>query len=321
MSSWARAQPRATSTLRLGYYQALPEGRFTAKEKPATVVSAYYEMKSKYSVETYRAWIRDFLEQVPCHLVFFTEAATAPFIEDCRRAWPERTRVIVLPRTEWAAATRFPAGFWQAQHGMDPEKGIHSPELYQVWYEKKEFVRRAIELNPFDHDDFVWTDAGAIRNPDLLAILRDRYPVAARIPTDRMLLLNYWPYVAADDIAHSFGGVSMLGGIDKPRIGGGILAANRATWDWWNHVYDETVERYRRAGLFIGKDQTLMSTIVLENRGRVSLLDLRKIAPEPWFYLLWWLGCSDKLYALCRSGAAQKEKWTYARLRAFSESS
>ena len=46
MSSWS--QSKQIPNLRLGYKQITPEGKFIKKEKPATVISAYYEMPSKY---------------------------------------------------------------------------------------------------------------------------------------------------------------------------------------------------------------------------------------------------------------------------------
>ena len=60
-------------TIRLGYRQILPEGTFIVKDKPATVVSAYYEMPSKYNLDSYKNWIRLLLENASFHLIFYTE--------------------------------------------------------------------------------------------------------------------------------------------------------------------------------------------------------------------------------------------------------
>ncbi len=296
-----------THTYREGYYQDLPQGTYTEKSQPATVVSAYYEMKSKYPATEYRTWIRNFLENFPCHLVFFTEEALAPFIQECRAKHPDKTRIIVLPRFEWKATTAFPPTFWEQQAALDPERAIHSPDLYKVWYEKKEFVRRAIELNPFGHTDFVWTDAGVFRDSNLVAAVAERYPVASRIPTDRLLLLNYMPFTPGDERTHEFpGGTKIVFPRDKPRIGGGCIAAPVALWKWWIDAYDETLTRFRKAGLFVGKDQTIMASLALENRGKVSLLDLRKAAPDMWLYLLLYLGCSPQWHLFLRSEKARQ---------------
>lgn len=326
MSSWAggAAGSARAPAPRLGYYQALPEGRFDPTDtSPATVVTAYYEMKSKYSSSKYREWIQTFLATLRGPIVFFTDAETLPFLESCPRA-SGSVEFVVLPREAWKAndPAHFPAGFWESQWALDPEKGIHSAELYKIWYEKKELVLRAIERNPFGSTKFVWVDAGILRNPAFAAIVAPRFPVAARIPSDRMMLLNYWPFTRSDEVEKEVRGVVIKGGgIDKPRIGGGVLAASATVWQRWSQLYDDAVARYRQAGLFIGKDQTLFMTLVLEYKNFHSLLDLKKIAPEPWFYLLLYLSASDRVWEILRSPRADREKWTYERFLRESSSS
>jgi hypothetical protein len=315
MSSWG-AGP-APPPPRLGYYQKLPAGTFKGTKEPSTVVSAYYDMKSKYDPQRYRVWIRLFLESTECYMVFFTEAALAPFIEDCRKGKEDKTRVVILPREEWAANTRFPPGFWEKQHAIDVEKNIHSPELYKVWYEKKEFVKRAIALNPFGHSTYVWTDAGIIRNPEIRDLVAKNFPVTERIPTDRMLLFNWWPYVLSDEKDVVFpGDIRIKQPYAKPRIMAGTLAGSIGAWAKWDSLYDECMGRFIAAGLFVGKEQNIMGVVAIESKDAVSLLDLRKISPEPWFYLLLYLGVSEPLYKLFRSETANKIKETYRGLLA-----
>lgn len=313
MSSWGAAPPPP----RLGYYQKLPEGTFKATKEPSTVVSAYYDMKSKYDPERYRTWIRLFLESVPCYLVFYTEASIVPFIEDCRKEHKDKTRIVALPREEWVANTKFPPNFWENQHAIDVEHAIHSPELYKVWYEKKEFVKRAIALNPFGHSTYVWADAGLIRNPEIRDLVAKNFPVTERIPTDRMLVLNWWPYVLADEKEKVFpGNIKIKLPYAKPRIMAGILAGSKEAWSKWDILYDNCMERFIAAKIFAGKEQNIMGVVAIESKEAVSLLDLHKISPEPWFYLLLYLGVDDKLYKLFRSDTAHRIKTTYKGLLA-----
>jgi len=309
MSSWGSYVPPP----RLGYYQKLPLGTFKETKEPSTVVSAYYDMKSKYDPARYREWMRLFLS-LPFHLVFFTDAELVPFIEECRQG-NDRTRIIVVPREEWVANTAFNPGFWEKQHSIDVEKNIHSPELYKIWYEKKEFVKRAILLNPFNHSTFVWADAALIRNPEIYELVKDRFPVTERIPTDRMLLFNWWPYVRTDDTYVEFpGGIRIKGPYAKPRVMAGVLAGTIDAWKRWDTLYDDCMQRFIAAGLFVGKEQNIMGVVAIEAKEAVSLLDLRKISPEPWFYLVLYLGVSDTLYKLFRSETSNKIKETYAGL-------
>lgn len=309
MSSWISQGP--VRRVILGYRQAYPEGKFITKTKPATVVSAYYEMPSKHSVEQYKVWIREFLESIPCHLVFFTEEPYREFIEDCRRLYKDKTHIVIFDRCNWKANT-FSKEFWNKQFEKCEEKEIHkSSELLKVWYEKKEFVKRAIELNPFNHDDFVWTDAGFLgRRPEIINLIKE-YPNPNRIPTNKILMLNYWPFTLKDNIdIHGIIG----GGSGKPRIQGAILAAHKDIWFKYDILYDSMIQKYLKADLYIGMDQSIMASIVLNHKDIVSLLELKPICPEQWFYLGLWLGVNEKVYKIFMSDKTNQLKKTYKQL-------
>ena len=287
MSSWTSLPQKIP---RVGYYQERPQGTFVKKDKPATVVMAYYDFsKSKYTQQEYHSWIRLFLTSVPCWIVFFCEAEFAPFVEECRREFEDRTRIVVLSQQEWQANQRFSQEFWKKQHAADPEKEKHTPDLYKVWWEKKEFVKRAIALDPFGHTDYVYTDAGICRYPGLAKLLRD-YPQADRIPTNRMLLMNVSPFTWRDEF------LDPKGSSGSARIGGGVLAGSIEVWKRYDSLYDNIFQEYVDKGLFVGKDQTLMATLVLENKDFVSLLDAKPIVWIPWFYLVAWLGAPASLW-------------------------
>ena len=99
MSSWLHypiRRPKITTNVNYGFRQLLPQGKFDTKRKGATVVSAFYTMKGKHSMEVYKERIRVFLEGCPCKMIFFTEEDLVPFIRECRRAYEDITDVLVL---------------------------------------------------------------------------------------------------------------------------------------------------------------------------------------------------------------------------------
>jgi len=296
MSSWNR-QPIKLQP-KYGYSQKIPLGTFTQKTKPATVVSAYYNVKSKADQETYMRRIKLFLENIPCHLVFFTDTPLIDFIKECRKEFQDRTLIVPINRTEWVANIKYSEEIWQSQLEKDPEKDLHSVELYKLWYEKKEFVLTAIELNPFTHDDFIWLDAGMIREEAIIPLIKSDFPKASRIPTDRMLLLNVKPYMMEDETKIN----NITGNFaNKDRIAAGILAANITTWHKWSEAYDVIVKKYLDANLFIGKEQNIMSTLVLENKNLISLITPPKNFTRKWFYSLLYLGVSEKRFNVINS--------------------
>jgi len=316
MSSWGSKAPKRR--IRLGYHQVKPLGTFTQKTLPATVVSAYYEMPSKYSKEEYRTWIRLFLEHCEAHILFFCEESFKPFVEVCRSHFPDRTHIQILDRSEWIANSAFSQTFWETQYAIDPENKYHSVDLYKVWYEKKEFVKRAIALNPWNHTDFVWTDAGILRSEGLCRLVEKEFPHPERIPTDRILLLNVGEFTEKDNAIQTINGIPFRGGaLGKMRIGGGIVAGSIESWKRYDRLYESIIDKYIQAKLFIGKEQIIMATLVLEHPDTVSLVEPKPICPEFWFYLLVWLGASSKLYNRMISDNTNIIRYSYEDLLRF----
>jgi hypothetical protein len=313
MSSWNTSLPR--KRIRLGFHQPVPAGRFQTKETPATVVSAYYPLqKSKYTVDHYNTWLKLFLTNCEAHLVFFTNAETAPFIESCRSNFQEKTKIIILEKSEWVSNTQFSAEFWDNQHAIDRESNIHSPELYKVWFEKKEFVKRAIALNPWNHTDFVWCDAGICRSESFAKLIK-QFPVASRIPTDKILLCNVGEYTERDEHIQIINGVPFQGGATgNMRIGGGIVAASIAMWNIYDTIYTSTMNKYIDANLFCGKEQNILETMVLEHRNYISLVSPEKIGPELWFYLALWLCVGENAFKRMNHPSQKNIPMTYEQL-------
>ena len=316
MTSWIQANKSKMATYRSGYHQVVPEGVFTSKSMESTVVSAFYEMPSKQSLSTYKEWMGHFLRNINCHLVFFCEESMRDFVEEARDEFMDKTKIIVLPREQWTMNKKYPETFWKKQFNMDPEKELHkSTDLYKVWHEKKEFVKRAIALNPFDHDDFIWMDAGCIRSEDMASLVTN-FPHASRIPTNRMLFLNVQPFSKQDNTIYRFEkGVTIQGGVTGvARIGGTMYAGSRRIWNQFDRAYNTVFEKYVLANVFLGKDQSLLATLVLENNKLVSLVEPKPFFADPWFNLILYLGVNKKLFEAFNDTSKNTVKKSYEEL-------
>ena len=98
------------------------------------------------------------------------------------------------------AFKRYGYKFWKDQVDLDQEyrdtektEKTHTPELYAIWYEKKEFVLKAIELNPFNHSKFLWADAGGFRLPQWYSQLQN-FALAEKVSDSKMFLLEIEPF-------------------------------------------------------------------------------------------------------------------------------
>ena len=253
-----------------------------------TVVSAYYPIKSKFGMEKYAEWIQGFWPKTQCPLIFFTDPSISPQFEQLFKDRQAPTKVIGLPFDRLAAFRKLSPSVWHDTHQIDHERDRHSPELYAVWYEKKEFVLRAIELNPFGSEHFVWCDAGICRYPDWTAQLQ-AFPRHETIPTGKMLVLRINPFDSQPPPPDKHG---IRGDFTQgASVGGGILASDISGWREWNKHYDAMLMRYLLAGRFIGKDQNIMASMILERPDSVVLVDPPPVmnSVQLWFYLLFYL--------------------------------
>lgn len=261
-------------------------------EKLATVVTGYYPIKSKFPPETYLQWITSFWSKLQCPLIFFVDPQLAAPLQKALVTRPGPLVVYPLPFSDLTAFQALSPEVWQDALQKDPEvpKGTpHSAELYAIWYEKKEFVRRAIEMNPFGSETFVWCDAGICRNPSWIPYLAARFPLEKQVPRGKMLVLLIDEFQPTDVGRYADG---IRGSFEhRNTVGGGILASDRAGWTAWSAAYDTMLLRYYLAGRFIGKDQNIMASTMLEQPQLAVVArpfsSLHSI--EKWFSLLFHL--------------------------------
>ena len=250
----------------------------------ATVVTAFYIMDSKFPSQQYMKWIRNFLANVDCYLVFYTDADLIPILEEMREPYKDKTRFIALPREEWTAYTKYGKTFWTSQKNIDREAKIHSADLYAIWYEKKEFVLRAAKLNPFGHTNYIWCDAGAFRYDQWLPSIRSFGNAIDDIVDNKITLLQVEEFTEKDRELFASDKLGKFEFVN--RIGGGIQAAAATTWAKWSALYDNKLQEYVATNKFVGKDQSIMAALVLENSDLVNMITANREIESHWFTLL-----------------------------------
>lgn len=249
----------------------------------ATVVSGYFPIPSKFPPVQYLTWIKDFMENIPCHLVFFAPQEIIGVISEWRVAYMDRTVFIPFDFTQCEAFKKYGYEFWQKELEKDLEydriettRKIHSPELYAIWYEKKEFVLKAIERNPFGHDKYLWADAGGFRVKEWFPELQT-FASAHNISDTRFFLLSVYRFLEEEK-------TNYLKIIDDARIGGGYLAAHKNIWRKYSQKYDEMMTEYIGANLYMGKDQNIMASMYLKDPDFFQLVPTDLTSRDPWFW-------------------------------------
>jgi hypothetical protein len=240
----------------------------------AQIVSAYFKIPSKQPHSFYAAHLHRFFRSIKARLIFFT----SPDMEAEIRGWNLDLRNVQFVHTtipELTAFQIYSPSFWARQKQRDPEP-YHTPELAAVWFEKKEFVLRAMGM--VDASVFIWCDAGCVRNAAAEAALRDfgLRSTAADLQDGRLHLQQIRPIQAK--AFYKYPDMS---------IAGAIQAGNRAAWLTHSALYNESLNEYDAFGLSGNMDQYILLRCADK---RPPLYVLHRPSPDcavdPWFFFL-----------------------------------
>ncbi len=249
-------------------------------EAKATIVTAYFKLeKSKASHAKYLGWMRNMLI-IDNPMVIFCDESSVQLIQRLRElaGQADKTRVIAT-RFEDFYCYRY-IDVFKKHMDIDHERAIHSIELYLIWNEKSNFLRRAIEMNPFLTDKFVWCDIGCFRRPNTEFV---KWPNPERVPNDKITLMVVEPFT--DDEMRMGQLVNIPSFQYKNRISASIFAGHRDTLIRWHKIYYGMLEHFIQIGRFIGKDQSIMNSVYLVNRELCDLVRYQQGRGDIWFYL------------------------------------
>jgi hypothetical protein len=226
-----------------------------------TVVSAFYPLsKSKHGVVKYLEWIKNFCV-IPCSLVIFTDTDSSAHIREARGSLP--LHIIERPFNSYEMTSPSRMEFWQRHHLIDPEKNIHTPELYAVWALKQECVREAIHMNPFNSSWFVWCDIG-IQRESALQKFYETFPskTSELCPAGRICFLEV-ERIPDSYVADWASSAPMKYPVPWTTVGGGCIAGDVAAWTDFSRAYLNMLDLFDKKGWFAGKDQVLYFTALM----------------------------------------------------------
>jgi hypothetical protein len=251
----------------------------------ATIVTAYYKLnQSKASHEQYTKWMQNMLvNKNP--MVIFCDAESQPLIEGIRKRYDPgftNTRIVICEIVDFHSY-KYGETF-VAHYAKDTEKRVgHNILLYMIWAEKSHFLKRAIELDPFKTDYFLWSDIGCFRRENTQ--FRD-WPRAQRImalPKDKVLLLSVIPFTQTELACKTLADLPSFQ--FENRIGAPIFGGTKEVLLRWHDLYYGMLEYFISIDRFIGKDQSIMNSVYLMNRDFCELVTWTPDCADPWFYL------------------------------------
>jgi hypothetical protein len=237
----------------------------------STIVTAYYQIPSKASHETYLGWALNFLKNIENNIVFFT---TEDLIDNFKTIRTQNIIYEVLPFSELEAVKKYGYDFWQKHKNIDPET-YHTPELGMIWYEKKEFVLRAIEKNYFNTDVFIWCDAGCMRSNSLFPKINTFGKNLSIINKDKLNIQIIAPVQNKAFYKH-------------PDIcmAGAIIVGNHKSWLDYKNRYDEMLVCYNNENVCAISDQYVTISIFNKYPDLFNIIYPQKQYIDVWFFLL-----------------------------------
>lgn len=250
-------------------------------KKDITIVTAYYDVPSKFPKQTYQQHVQRFLPNLNCNVIIYTDKNNLEWLQALRTNYADKTTFVVSDFADLYFSKSYSSNFWADQHNKDGEKKIHSYQLYIVWAQKVIFLQDSIATNPFKTSKFMWMDIGCIRDTNMVNYLAT-FPNADKVPQRKIVMESVYAFSPKDplfDLSHD-------------RMAGGFIAGDISSLSFFINKYFDTFKEYTSRGLFIGKDQYLFNTIYKLHPHMFHLVSARDDASyrfDPWFYIIAYL--------------------------------
>lgn len=236
-----------------------------SKNENITIVTCYFKIKSKFPSKTYRTWMKNFLE-IPMNLVVFTDVESFGMISYFRKHHTN-TKIIVMRLEDFYMHKYF--DYFIYSHSIDPEKNLHTPELYLLWAEKSWFVKKACQINHFNTNWFFWCDIGCMRINNISKYYFN-FPKFNIIPNPAKIIYSQIGTFYESNKDKNESGIlkiyeNMNNQLQLLRIQGGFFSVHLSMIDKLIELYEQNFCLFMNNKMFAGKDQYIMYNAYVNN--------------------------------------------------------
>uniref|UniRef100_A0A6C0ESL9 Uncharacterized protein n=1 Tax=viral metagenome TaxID=1070528 RepID=A0A6C0ESL9_9ZZZZ len=247
-----------------------------------TIVTSYFQLnQSKASHLQYVEWMKNML-MIDTPMVIFCDEKSEEIIYTLRTGKHDKTRIIITNFKEFYSYKY--ANHFLEHYKMDKEQHVgHNMFLYMIWSEKSNFMKRAIELDPFKTEYFLWVDIGCFRRPNTEYINWPNPQKIKNIDKRKVLLLLVQSFTHDEWQCNRLEKLPSFQSAN--RIGGTMFGGGKDVLLKWHEKYYEMLEYFISINRFIGKDQSIINSVYLLNKQMCQLVTWQPGCPDPWFYL------------------------------------
>lgn len=276
--------------------------RFDSKDTPraeVTVVTGYFEMPNKHSSNEFNEWISNFMQIESFVLAFTNSEKTAELLKSKRPEHLHKQMVICkMSLEDTVAFKKYGPDGMQAQISKDPEASLHrSYTLYLVWLGKPEFVLKAIDINPFGSEYFLWNDVGTFRNKFVIGRQVKTWPdpekvrhvcgkgVVSLISMNPSMPNEYcgWGDFTTPEAFKQDKRLYLGQNPSVYTVSGSQFCGSADAFKPYADAFQRVMDIMHQANVFIGKDQTVMAQVAMTRPDIVRLVQEKTDGWRDWF--------------------------------------
>jgi len=263
-------------------------------------VTCYFETKNKYqNNEIYFEWMTNLLQNLNHPLVIYTDINSYQKILKIRGHLMNKTEIVITSLDD--IYTHKYIDVYNIQFEKDTEKNYHNTNLYKIWNNKIDFVKKSVENNYFNSYYYIWIDIGLIRDKNLNKFIQ-LFPDIHKIKNecgDKIGILQiaeldkkYFELISEKDERNVLTKFDL--NVEWYTFGGGMIIFNKNNIYNIHSLYFNLIDKYINNNRFIGKDQIIYANIVITypelfyiiNSDNIITNKYNQIQRNKWFYML-----------------------------------
>ena len=236
--------------------------------KDITFITAYFKIeKNKYDSD-YFEWMKNLLSNLETPLVIYTTNDLYNQMMELRKGYEDITQIICIEFKDFYVYKYL--DYFNKDLQRDYEKNIHNIYLYMIWNEKLNFIKKTIDINPFNSNYYCWCDIGYLRNKNYISLYMRNFPNILNLTEDKIYMLNIDYNFTTEDFQNPFNNKFRY--LSNTIGGGFIIGKKELIIQIADIYYNQIIPFYINNNLFIGKDQTLYVSLYLLYPNLIKLI-------------------------------------------------
>jgi len=280
-----------------GYINYFNEPKYKNQSNDVIFVTAYFESDNKQgNNEIYYTWMKNLLQNLHQPLIIYTDYRSYKKIVELRGYLMNKT-IIYLTSLDELYMSKY-NNILEYHQTIDKEKHIHNINLYKIWNEKINFVKKSIDNKTFNGEYYIWIDIGFFRDKNCNTLLK-HFPDIQKIKNEineKVGILQISPI--SDKYSHLIHEENCQNVLTKNdlndeicTVGGGFLIFHKNNIYKIHKLYFELMDKYIAKNRFIGKDQILYANLTITHPElfKIIIKDYNNkyelYQPDIWFYM------------------------------------